>query len=79
MQVVIAIGTNPAVKALDKAIISGCSSIYSDAKYFPVLPKPVITSSAIHNILFALQAFKISFKLPGECIRMQLAPCTKGS
>ena len=46
-QEVIAIGKSPAVKALLKQIISGFVSIWSEAKFFPVFPKPVITSSAI--------------------------------
>ena len=45
----IAIGSKPAVKALLKQMMSGLLSIWSEAKYFPVFPKPVITSSTINN------------------------------
>ena len=33
---------------------------YSEAKFFPVFPKPVITSSAIQRRLLFLQSFSIS-------------------
>ena len=51
----------------------------SEAKFLPVFPKPVITSSAIDIMFKALTVFRISSKANAECIFIAAAPCTSGS
>jgi len=58
------IGMSPPDNDFPKVTISGLTPSQSHAKFFPALPIPVYTSSAIINTLFSLHNLLTSSKYP---------------
>ena len=72
-------GIVPPVSAFERHIISGLFSNSNEANKEPVLPKPVITSSAIVKTFCWLQIAINSSSIVASYITIPAAPNTKGS